>query len=545
MAYKDSGLVPKLHNFDITGQSETISQTNLRNIRNQLNAEYLKRYADTDGNPNNTTPTTNQENSRTRYMDYYQTGSIGNSFTDSDGRHWNRQMATAGANYTNGNGYQIIGSQPRFLPRDNRGTIWWFNGLDRFVKEWNGPPANETWKLGVYSADNPKMLFPTDNRGNPAVGTFKEFIDGLSNIIDIDKYYGMGWRRYDSQERPWGSLISHSYRQLETITDWIPILALEQPTSQHNNPGDMNETSLRRCLDLNDHTLWYITHDFSYRKDYTHSGENMGTYNDNTPSQSFTTSAEQAIGNYTTSNVTTEEQRNEQNPTYMMHMGKYSSCLTACTGICTITCFHVCHEQCVYVCDDSCGYSCQSPGLNPGSFSEGCGTACIADCQDKCGGTQAGKGNRLNIQTAGRGNDTCMNVCSGYDPKGAPNSGPSTTGCNNCSANCDIYVQHQHACVNTQCTHSCQANCDKYCKQKCTEQCGVDRNNDRGGGSSICRYQCQSTCSPTGTNPTCANDCNTSCWDDCQGKCGVDSCVQTCEDSCMKQTQPPPPPAAG
>lgn len=385
--------------------------------------------------------------------------------------------------------------------KDYRGCPIYYGGMDRYVdgvvtydlladkapvveSGYKGPTSGMTFPLGATEWKDKNGNDP-NTRYNPfgfkdvtKDRSFKHLIDGLANIVDIDKYYGHGVRhddpinpynpvRYGDDQVPHNSeRTEHFYRQTgnvdihtagsqsrltrnNSIASWLPILRKER----------RNDWYVRACN--YQHWIWYFQ-DIEYVSNWTYSspidfeyviaipGGKNRPYVKTYPNISYESSTSDG------------KLRTNYNPSYYGHKGSYTSCLTACTGFCSQSCFHVCDEQCVYLCDDKCGYSCMDGGQ------VACGSVCIANCRDNCGG---------NLQEGGNGGNTCQSSCTGA-ARQLPDSCDGQ-----CSGGCDGFMKDRQACGN---------NCVGYCSDSCT---------------TICVGGCKITCSTDACNRSCTYGC--------------------------------------
>lgn len=514
MPFKDNDYVPRLWSYDTTGEAVVLSQRELKSLRDELNKEYLRRWSGY----------MNGVHSSSQYMDYT---SPSTEFTDSDGHHihrlpdWNSALPTPNRYTSNDPQYSLAdgnvqnsywGARAR---KDFRGCPIWYGPMDRYVdgkvnynpasnsaptvtSDYKGPTAGMTLPLGtsVWKDENGndpnKSYNPFGFKDVTKDRSFKHLIDGLANIVDIDKYFGHGIEsgdpivpynpvNYGKEQDPHNAeRTEHLYRNtgnvtLETpgseerltrassIASWIPILKSEQ----------RNEFYLRACN--YQHHIWYFR-DVSYNTAWSYSAS--GTLQASMPSDGSWSVPGQTGGTSLSYNPTAYANRKDRvnyNPSYYGHREAYTSCLTACTGFCSQTCFHVCDEQCVYLCDDKCGYSCMDGGHIA------CGSVCIANCRDNCGGP---------TQEGGGGANSCQSSCS-TGAKSLPNSCSGQ-----CSGNCSGFAKDAQACGNN-CVGYCSDSCETICTQSCKFNCS----------SSQCMISCAASCnSKAGESQGCCSN---------------------------------------
>lgn len=524
MPFKDNDYVPKLWDYDITHQAVVLSQKEIKALRDKLNEEYLRRWSGY----------INHESSDKLYMDYT---SRSTQFTDSDGKHihrlpsWNGRLAEPTKSTSDDPQYRMADGNisnsywDRNTSKDFRGCPVWYSPLDRYVdgnvnynrtsnqaptvtSKYKGPDAGKTFPLGTSEWRNAEKYTPHGVNDVTKDRSFKHLIDGLVNMVDLDKYYGTGIHNgdpvvpynrvnYGNNQDPKNSeRVSHAFRQMGlvtntntpgnpattaksgTIKDWIDILKKEQ----------RNEYYIRACN--YHHWIWYFT-DFRYNTewDYSCKGKLTATMPQENSYKYPTIKDDSARPEYDESHFKTGKLRNNYNPAYYGHRESYTSCQIACTGYCSQTCFHVCDEQCVYLCDDKCGYTCMN-----GAY-DACGTVCIANCRDCCGGDILQEG-------GGGGGNPCQFSC---------NTGSNYTAGNcslQCASSCEGFVKDEQAC----------SDCVGYCSNDCTTIC-------MGG----CKFNCS-------TN-TCMISCQDACVEDGPGKggCAVSTCNQGCDDSCDEE----------
>lgn len=540
MPFKDQDYVPVLWDYDKTHEAVVLSQQELKELRDQLNEEYLRRWSGYIRGVHRNEP----------YMDYT---SGSDQFTDSDGKHiqrlpsWDGSLPTPTKSTSHQSQYRmadgnVSGSYwSRYAYRDFRGCPAYYGPLDRYIdgtvsyspssnsaprvsSDYQGPDGGQTFPLGTSEWRNAEQYQPHGVSDVTKDRSFKHLIDGLANIVDIDKYYGTGIQHGDpvnpynevnygdGQSPNYSERISHSYRQLGfvgnstpghptnhsgSVADWIPILQSEQ----------RNEYYIRACN--YQHWIWYFE-DETYFSKYSYSCS--GSLTAEMPVAKSFNPPKVISGSATLTYSQTGERstkvRQNYNPGYYGHRESYTSCQVACTGFCSQSCFHVCDEQCVYLCDDKCGYSCMD-----GTYAA-CGSVCIANCQDLCGGDSQ--------QEGGRGGSPCQVSC--MDSTGA------TAGCGGCTSNCTGFVKDEQACsdcvgycsngCDTICKGTCKFNCTDPCKISCSSQCVQGGLEDKQGcASSICKGGCDGSCEGTckGTCDGCEGSCEGTCDGGCDG----------------------------
>lgn len=519
MPFKDNDYIPKLWDYDSTKEAVVLSQKEIKALRDELNKEYLRRWSGY----------VNHENSDKLYMDYTTRST---QFTDSDGKHihrlpdWNGKLPEPTSETSNDPQYQMADGNvsnsywDKYTSKDFRGCPIWYSPLDRYIdgvvtynRESNQPPtvtsnylgpeAGKTFPLGTSEWRNSEKYKPHGVDDVTKDRSFKHLIDGLVNIIDLDKYYGTGIHNGDpvipynkvnygdNQEPKNSERVSHAYRQMGLVTntntpgnpastdrpgsikDWIGILGKEQ----------RNDYYIRACN--YHHWIWYFT-DFTYNTKWRYSCS--GRLRATMPSYASYDYPEiiddSASPEYDPVQYRNGKLRNNYNPAYYGHRESYTSCQIACTGYCSQSCFHVCDEQCVYLCDDKCGYTCMN-----GAY-DACGTVCITNCRDCCGGDVQ--------QEGGSGGNACQFSCSGGTNYTAGNCSLQ------CASSCSGFVKDEQAC----------SDCVGYCSNDCTTICMGD-----------CKFNCSSN--------TCMISCQDACVEDGPGKggCAVSTCNQGCDDT--------------
>ncbi len=428
LPFKDADYVPREWNFDNTKAAVTLSRKQIKDLRDELNKEYLRRWSgyikgvsDKAGYMDYTSAsqkyTRNDSGSDTHGGD---SGFLSNS-QHNHGKHldrlpsWNGSLPSVtdntyeSTNYHMADGNVAASYWDSNTDRDFRGCPAWYGPMDRYIdgtitytKSTNtaptvasgylGPDQGQTFRVGTSRWQNANSYNPHNINDGPTTSDsnkdriFKHLIDGLCNIVDIDKYYGTGIQTGDpvvpsnpvnyiqGQDPQNSERINHSYRQMGivgdsrsgTIKDWLEILKVER----------RNDYYVRACNYY--HWIWYYDH-FTYMSNWEAS---LGIHvnGDEAEPASFEEPNASVSGSDTYRNTDQKKAhtRKNYNPAYYGHRESYTSCLQACTGFCSQTCYHVCDEQCVYMCDDKCGYSCMG-GTN-------CGSVCIASCRDFCGG---------------------------------------------------------------------------------------------------------------------------------------------------------------
>ena len=518
MPHKDGDYVPRLWAYDNTRQAVVLTQKELKALRDQLNDEYLRRWSGY----------VKGVNTNPQYMDYTQPST---EFTDSDGKHihrlpsWNGVLPTPTVETSDDPQYRLADGNVSNsywgarAVKDFRGAPVWYSPMDRYIdgtityypasnnpptvaSGYQGPEAGKTFPLGTSEWRNNHLYQPNGFTDVTKDRSFKHLIDGLCNIVDIDKYFGTGIQsgdpivpdnpvNYGADQQPYNSeRTHHAWRQTGLVTntntpgnpattdrsgsikDWIAILRQEQ----------RNQYYVRACN--YNHWIWYFT-DFTYDTKWFYS--TTGSLSCPIPvANSFrpVTPKKDLSLIYESGNPRPGKLRNNYNPAYYGHRESYTSCLTACTGFCSQTCYHVCDEQCVYLCDDKCGYSCMNEAY------DACGTVCIANCRDFCGGQ---------MQEGFDGGNTCQASCNSAD------GAPATQCGGECSDNCEGFVYDEQACsdcvgycsqgcdtlcIDTQCMHSCV----DQCRISCSTQCVESGPNKQGCASSICKQGCSDKC---------------------------------------------------
>jgi hypothetical protein len=406
LAIKDSDLFIRKDLYDNTGRATTLDADKLTSLRSEFNLEYGRRGSD--------------NSAREKYMDY--ANSPGN-FTDSNGNHIHR----TGAGLTDN------------LPNDPRGTLWRFGPLDAFIDD------------SFTGFEDGESIIKSDAYGkNVDPQSIDKLIDGLSHIVDINKFFGPGDPVYaENQDPEMAEKSGLVYRQTKTITDWVDILSRDTK----NVPG----TTLRKCNASKDLYKFEYT---NVKSDYKY-----------------------ISGNSYTSGNTSVPNRVTHNPTYMTFDGGTSSCQTACTGLCSVICSHACQEQCVYLCDSSCGYSCM------GTCGDTCVSACINTCSASC--THWCKGSTGSNIT---GCSNCASSCSGYTQNQHACVSANGSSCT-------------HQCM-TSCSTVCVSGCSTACTGACKSSCSSCTGMCSGSCTGNCNVGCDSTCSvSTGCGFNCSTDC--------------------------------------
>lgn len=526
MPFKDDDYVPRLWSYDNTQEAVVLSQKELKELRDQLNQEYLRRWS----------AYLTRDHLNEPYMDYT---SGSDEFTDSDGKHihrlpsWDGPLPNPTPSTSNDSRYRMAdgnvdgGYWGARADKDFRGAPVYYSPLDRYVdgdihynrgsnqpptvsSDYKGPDGGQTFALGTSEWRNNDQYQPHGVSDVTKDRSLKHLIDGLANIVDIDKYFGHGIHEgdpvnpynkveYGKNQDPYNSeRVSHSYRQLGfvgnstpgnpsstntagTVKDWIAILRREQ----------RNEYYIRACN--YQHWIWYFT-EFTYNTtwEYSCSGSLIA---DEPVANSYNEPQikdDSASPQYSEGGFRTGKLRNNYNPSYYGHRESYTSCLGACTGFCSQTCFHVCDEQCVYMCDDACGYTCMNESK------AACGSTCIANCLELCGGDVQ--------QEGGSGGSPCQNSCTG-------GSGPIPGECSGCDASCEGYVKDEQAC--SDCVGYCSNSCDTLCIDSCKYTCQED----------TCNISCQSACveSGPGKQGCSVATCNAGCDDTCDEVCASEA----------------------
>jgi hypothetical protein len=523
LPFKDGDYVPREWNFDTTKSAFVLKQQDLRRLRDELNKDYLRRWS---GYCKGVHLSTN-------YMDYT---SGGGNFTDSRGKHIQRlEPYTPNENtgddgsfkYADGNVKESYWKTQTNTPKDFRGCPAWYGPMDRYVdnvqgivyslanknvapyvnSNYSGPDVGESFPIGTSDWYKTSQYHPHGDPHTHKDRSIKHLIDGLCNIVDIDKYYGTGIQQGDPVvpynkvnyryvergvlQNPYDSeRINHSWRQTGvvndsrpgTIKDWIAIITRERRNTYY----------VRACNYK--HWIWWMD-TFRYYSGWDADiGGNVNVEEAQDGSFEVPSANANPSVSYDPTGNAIGDLRVNHNPSYYGHREAYTSCLQACTGFCSQSCFHVCDEQCVYMCDDVCGYTCMDVTGRPAA----CGNTCISNCRENCGGY---------MQEGGSGGDNCQNSCSGG--RGSSRYVPGD--CGGCDADCGGYVKDEQAC----------SDCVGYCSNSCED---------------LCIDSCRCTCQGGGCTISCSEECNIEAGEDYEGKAGC--AVGTCEEDCFDTAAP-------
>lgn len=477
MAFKDDDYVPKLWSYDTTGKATVLSRGELKKLRDELNEEYLRRWSGYNSD------SSKASHKNDIYSDY---NGKSTQFTDADGKHihrlpsWNGELPEPTKNTSKDSRYTMADGnidatywKNSGAHKDYRGCPVYYSPLDRYIdgsifydvkkdiapkvtSDYTGPEQGKTFPLGTSEWRNSEQYRPHGVTDVTKDRSFKHLIDGLCNIVDIDKYFGVGIMEGDpvnqynkvnygeGQDPKNSERVGHVLRQtgfvddstVGSITGWINQLKTEQ----------RNEYYIRACN--YQHWIWYFA-DVTYTSGWT---ENPGSGSANRPTpHSYRRPAASTVTPPTYSKKTsTTKVRKNYNPSYYGHRESYTSCQIACTGFCSQTCYHVCDEQCVYLCDDKCGYSCMSYGQNAS-----CGSSCISNCLEFCGGR---------MQNGSFGGNECSSACK--------TKTGNTISCAECKGSCQRYTMDGQAC--SDCHGFCSNGCDTICVKDCAWTCGSD-----------------------------------------------------------------------
>ena len=206
-------------------------------------------------------------------------------------------------------------------------------------------------------------------------------------------------------------------------------------------------------------------------------------------------------------------------PSYPAYQGVATSCNNVCTGLCNVSCDDVCTESCTVTCTMRCGNACTA---SCGNVCTGCSSMCYNTCKTKCE-------NSTGYACVKAGAKAVKLTDDGIEVQ--------TVSCSGCSYSCQFYPNKKTTCWDSGCMGECFTSCNSGCMDSCNGTCMGDTEGSGSSCTASCTVDCDGSCEGVCSGEcisTCFSSCTQQCTDNCEYFCSTD-CGAGCASSCMQK----------
>lgn len=436
-----------------------------------------------------------------------------------------------------------------------RGTFkWWDPLVPPLVGQDRSAPLTLPSELPqqivsdkTYTIDNPsnESLEPTKNVNFPSIGDnpsdganssskvevdeMRNFLLGLSKILDINLYYGRDEDAGLAFRDPNNIAIALDKAKLSELNK---LLHQSPLSATKNDPNGGMVDQKNPNYPVSDHNVTYPMEDGKYVMPSGELNGEEGIPNENNffdDYKLYNTNVTERVDRSWEGEGRNRDQRvpmyeggihsstygqNPRNPnpgtpyrSRPVYGGVPGACNVACTGMCSLTCDNSCSESCTTTCFNRCGNACTA---TCGNVCTGCTNMCKDGCTTQCD------------NVAGY---SCLHA--GVVPGRAMHS------CEGCSFTCRFYPNKSALCTDSACKTLCVNSCMTGCMQTCSGGCMNNRSENTSYTNGIgagCRNHCTINCVGA-CQGVCVGLCVQSCWSCCKATCH-DNCAWSCDTQC-------------